>query len=321
MSYTAADVEWFVKDLTRRANDIIYRINRIRFKYGARLVKRLQTAFSSVPSVIEVNGYQTYVWVPAYRRKEYRVWPYSLTAKSGSWLDSRPYAPASPPVPVNWAVIYSKLAANFSINTAVLHAIRDALTLVTQASITASYQTPEDWVGRVQYGAYIGWYKLSGDGIVVGYYDPSVDRWVEGRIATSESSGCDAKERLRTAMESVLKGLTIKCDGTTVVFPYEAPLCSDLDQIVTYIRQVIDKQVYCPFVFPDSILFIDGPLIGLSYTYQTGRLVILYDGKTATLLNVDDLLKTLETAVNNCVEKLKGYACVLRTTTTTTQSP
>lgn len=321
MSYITGDVERLVKDLTRRANDIIYRINRIRFKYGARLVKRLQDAFSSAPSVIEVNGYQTYMWVPADRRKEYRVWPYSLTAKSGSWLDSRPYAPESPPVPVNWAEIYSKLAANFSINTAVLQAVHGALTLVTQASITATYQTPEDWAGRVQYGAYMGWYKLSGNGIVVGYYDLSVDRWVEGRIATSEASGCDAKERLRSAMESVLKGLTITCGSTTVEFPYEAPLCSDLDQIVTYIRQVLDKQAYCPFVFPDSILFVDGPLMGLSYTYQTGSLVILYDGKTATLLNVDSLLSALNTAVKNCAEKLKDYACPKQTDTTAATAP
>jgi len=306
--YTLSDVQFYAREVLRRALQLTYKLHSLRFRLAKEVLGRLQT-YTSSPTVVEVNGYQTYIWLPTQHAREYRVWPYSLTAKPGGWLETRPYAPASPPMLVSWPRVFGGLKASFSVNTAVLQSIKDLLSMLTQASIQAESVYPEDYSGVAQYGAYMGWYRMAGDGIYVKYFDRAQDRWVEGRIATSETSGCDAKERLRTLLNQVLSGLQINCDGRYVAYPYEAAVCSDLDQAVTYIRQLLDKTVFCPYIFPDSILFVTGPLEGLTYTYQVGQVAIFYDGKIATVVNVSSVEATVNTAIANCAAKLKAQAC------------
>lgn len=320
--YTLDDVKWWAKEVTRRAAQLIYKIHTLRFRLAKEVLNRLQN-YNSRPAVIEVNGYQTYLWVPRGLEREYRVWPYTLTSRPGGWLETRPYAPPGPPVPVSWADIFSKLRANFSINTAVLESIRDLLSMVTQASIEQAASYPEDYSGTVQYGEYRGWYRLAGDGIYVRYFDAGHDRWVEGRIATSESSGCEAKTELKTILSQITSGIQVDCSGTIVSYPYEAPLCSDLDQLVTYVRQLLDKTVFCPFIYPSSILFVDGPLAGLSYTYQATNVAIFYDGRIATLVDIGSLKSMFNTAVQNCANKMKTSACAVTQNKTgqTAQTP
>jgi hypothetical protein len=249
--------------------------------------------------------------VPQGKEKEYRLWPYTLTSKSGGWLDTRPYAPAGPPMSVSWSDVYRKLSPSFSVKTAVLQSIKDLLGMLTQAEILAQFEDPTDWQGRVMYGDYLGWYRVDSRGIAVRYFDAALDRWSEGYVATSEVSGCDAKARLSQALSYVASGIEVKCtDTVSVKTNYEAPLCSDLDQLVTYIRQLLERQAYCIYVYPERIFFFDGPLQGLAWTYVTPVSVVFYaPGQGAILINVDSLLSDLYKAIDNCAVKIKPTVC------------
>lgn len=308
--YTLGDIKWRANEVTKRAIQLIYKIHTFRFRLAKEVLKRLQS-YNSAKTVIEVNGYQTYLWLPQGFEREYRIWPYTLTSKPGGWLETRPYAPQEPPVPINWSDAFSKLKARFRIKTVVLESIRDLLSMLTQATIEHEQFYPENFSGTVQFGEFMGWYRLAGDGIYVRYFDPGEDRWVEGRIATSESSGCEAKTELKAILSEIGSGIRVNCNGTTVRYPYEAPVCSDLDQLVTYLRQLLDKTVFCPYIYPSSVLFIDGPLAGLSYTYQAADLAIFYDGRVATLVDITSLKSLINTAVQNCAIKLKTSACAV----------
>jgi hypothetical protein len=299
-----------VQDFFRDLTHTVYRAQRIRYRLARSLLSRLQSR-TSKPTVVEINGYQTYIWVPQGKEREYRLWPYTLTSKSGGWLDTRPYAPASPPIAVNWDDVYRKLTPSFSVKTAVLQSIRDLLGMLTQAEITAQFAEPTDWQGRVMFGDYLGWYRVDSRGIAVRYFDAALDRWSEGYVARSEVSGCDAKDRLSKALSDVAAGIEVKCSGAAAVRTnYEAPLCSDLDQLVTYIRQLMERQAYCVYVYPERIFFFDGPLQGLSWTYTTPASVVFYaPGRGAILVDVDRLLSDLQTAVSNCAYKMRPVAC------------
>ncbi len=306
----SVDPKWLVQNFYRDLTHTIYRAHRIRYRLAKSLLSRLQSR-PSAPAVIEVNGYQTYIWVPQGKEKEYRLWPYTLTSKSGSWLDGRPYAPASPPISINWGDVYRKLSPSFSVKTAVLQSIRGLLGMLTQAEIVAKFEDPTDWQGRVMYGDYLGWYRIDSRGIEIKYFDASLDRWAQGYVAASETSGCGAKERLSQALSNIASGIEIRCNEETAVRAnYEAPLCSDLDQLVTYIRQLMERQAYCIYVYPDRIFFFDGPLQGLAWTYTTPVSTIFYaPGHGAILLDVDRLLSDLQNAVNNCAYKMMSAVC------------
>ncbi len=306
----SADPKWLIQNFFRDLTHTVYRAQRVRYKLARSLLSRLQ-ARTSRPAVVEINGYQTYIWVPKGKEKEYRLWPYTLTSKSGSWLDTRPYAPAGPPMSVNWGDVYRKLSPSFSVKTAVLNSIRDLLGMLTQAEILAKFEEPTDWQGRVMYGDYLGWYRVDSKGIAVRYFDVALDRWTQGYIASSEVSGCDAKDRLSQAMSYVVSGIEVKCTDTMAVKTnYEAPLCSDLDQMVTYIRQLLERQAYCIFDYPERVFFFDGPLEGLSWTYLTPVSVAFYaPGHGAILINVDSLLSDLYKAIDNCAVKMRPTVC------------
>ena len=100
----------------------VYKAQAVRYKLAKSVFNALKQ-LKSAPSIFEVNGYQTYVWVPAGANKEYRVWPPTLTGPSGGWISTKGYLSRTSIIPVNWGDVFTKLSPKFTIKLSVLSLI------------------------------------------------------------------------------------------------------------------------------------------------------------------------------------------------------
>jgi hypothetical protein len=302
-------------DVLKEIVKTVYRAQAVRYKLAGALMNRLKQ-MPSEPSVFEVNGYQTYVWVPKGRAKEYRVWPPSLTAPPEGWLKTRDYAPKDPIIPVNWNAVYSQLAPKFSIKLAVLDSIRDLLNMLTAAEIVTEAANPSEWGGRCSFNGMPAWYRLEADRMVIMYYDETLQKWVSETVAYSgEIEACGIKKWINMALDSISQGIYVTCpDGTSMTVSYEAPLCSDLDQMVSYLRQLAEKQSYCVVYRPKSLYFIDGPLAGVSWSEESTPPWLFYSPSSGVVMTDSQTLgDKIQRAVDLCSQKLKRYYCTSTT--------
>lgn len=294
--------------IVQKATELTYRIQLIRYKFARAALEKIRDEFKSRPWIVEVNGYQTYIWTP-FEQKELRMWPYSLTAKSESLLDKQAYAPRSPPINVNWNSVFDSLAAKFTLKTAVFESIKGLFDIITQAEIKKTEVYPEEWDGRVQFGEFSGYYKLSEVGIRIAYYEPATESVMELVVATSEVEKCEAKKKLYELLKEALSGVEVVCGGEQVTMSYSGPVCSDLDQLVTFLRQLYDKKAYCISYKAKRIVFLDGPLQNLEWTAATQFDYIFYDGQKAIVVDVDQLSEWLKKAKENCAKAMEKTAC------------
>ncbi len=302
-------------DVLKEIVKTVYKAQAVRYKLAGALMNRLKQ-MKSAPSVFEVNGYQTYVWVPAGLDREYRVWPPSLTAPPEGWLKTRDYAPKDSIIPVDWNIVYSQLAPKFSIRLAVLDSIRDMLNMLTAAEIVTEAANPSEWTGRCNFNGIPAWYRIEADKIVIMYYDETLVQWTSETVAYSgEIEACGIKKWINMTLDSISQGVPVICpDGTMLTVSYEAPLCSDLDQMVSYLRQLVEKQSYCIVYRPKSLHFIDGPLAGVSWSEESTPQWLFYSPDSGVVtVDRDALANRIQKALDLCSQKLKQYYC--KTTT------
>jgi hypothetical protein len=289
----------------------VYRAQAVRYKLAKAVMDRLKSV-KSAPSVFEVNGYQTYVWVPAGLNREYRVWPPTLTGLPEGWIKTRDYAPKVPIIQVDWNSVFSRLSPRFSIKLAVLDSIKDMLNMLTAAEIVTEAVNPSEWGGRCNFNGAPAWYRIEADRIVVTYYDETLGQWTSETVAYSgEIEACGIKKWISMTLDSVSQGIYVICpDGTSMTVSYEAPLCSDLDQMVSYLRQLAEKNSYCIVYRPKSLYFIDGPLAGVSWSEESTPQWLFYSpGSGVVTVDRDTLASRIQKALDLCAQKLKQYYC------------
>jgi hypothetical protein len=289
----------------------VYKAQSVRYKLAKSIFESLRR-IKSDPSVFEVNGYQTYMWVPAGTSKEYRVWPPTLTSPPNGWLRNRSYFPGTPVIPANWGDIFSKLSPHFSIKLSVLDSIKGLLNMLTAAEIVTESVNPGEWGGRCNFNGTPAWYRIEADRIVITYYDESLEQWTTESIAYSgEISQCGIKNWINMTLDSISKGIYIICSGgTDMKVSYEAPLCSDLDQAVSYLRQLAEKNSYCIVYRPKSLYFIDGPLAGVSWSEENTPEWLFYSPSSGVVtVDKDALADRIQNAIDLCAQKLKTIYC------------
>lgn len=76
-------------------------------------------------------------------------------------------------------------------------------------------------------------------------------------------------------------------------------------------RQLMERQAYCVFVYPERIFFVDGPLEGLAWTYTMPPSLAVFHsvGRGPILVDMDRLMADLQKAVENCAAKMAPTAC------------
>jgi hypothetical protein len=299
------------KDVFKEIVKATYKAHAARYRLAQALMERLK-GMSSDASVFEVSGYQTYVWVPKDFKKEYRVWPYSLTSLPTGWLKDRPYAVKTPPIEVDWKTVYEQLAPKFSIKLAVMDSIKDLLNMLTAAEITTEGINPSEWSGRAIFNGMPAWYRIESDRIVITYYDETLETWTTETIAYSgEIDQCGIKNWIQMTLDSIIRGILIICpDGKQFVASYEAPLCSDLDQMVAYLRQLAEKHSYCVVFRPKSLSFIDGPLAGVSWSEESIKPWLFFSpGLGAVMTCREEIAGKIEYALATCEDKLEALYC------------
>lgn len=294
--------------VAKEALKLLVDIQSLRYKYAKAMLSKLTSAASTEPWVVEVSGHQTYIWLPG-RKQEFRVLPYSLTAKVQSWLTTRPYAPQEPPIVVDWNKVFEKLKARFRLKTVVFDSIKELLNMLTAAEIETEEIGFEEWVGRVQFGVFSGVYKIDANGIKISYRETITGEIQEVTIATSETNGCSAKRTLNNLLKDIISGIDVKCQDGVKKVNYMNWVCSDLDQLVTYIRQLMDKQAYCITYQANNVLFIDGPLAGLTWNKDVKPEFIFYDGTKAIVVDLEELVKQVNTAKSLCATSMSKYVC------------
>lgn len=295
-------------EIIRKATELTYRIQLIRYKFAKAVLEKIRNEFKSNPWVVEVNGYQTYIWTP-FSQREYRIWPYSLTAKSGSLLDNQEYAPKDPPINVNWDSIFQSLTGKFVLNTAVFESMKGLFDMITQAKIEKTEIYPEEWDGRVQFGEFSGYYKVSEEGIKIAYFEHAADAMVEQVIATSETDKCEAKKKLYELLKEALSGVNVVCGGESLTMSYSGSVCADLDQLVTFLRQLYDKKAYCISFKARRIIFLDGPLQNLEWTEATDYDYVFYDGQKVIVIDIEQISELLKKVKENCAKAMEKVAC------------
>jgi hypothetical protein len=289
----------------------VYKAQAIRYKLAKSIFNALKQ-IKSAPTIFEVNGYQTYVWVPAGLNREYRVWPPTLTGLPEGWIAKRDYSPKMPIIPVKWDDVFTKLSPRFSIKLSVLDSIKDLLNMLTAAEIVTEAANPSEWGGRCNFNGMPAWYRMEADRIVITYYDETLGQWTSESIAYSgEIPQCGIKNWINMTLDSISKGVYVICpNGTDMKLSYEAPLCSDLDQMVSYLRQLAEKNSYCVVYRPKSLYFIDGPLAGVSWSEENTPQWLFYSPGTGVIMvDKEALANRIQNAIDLCAQKLASIYC------------
>ena len=255
MSDPRPDLQYMVKRLTTA----YLKKQLIRFKIARAVLSRLSN-LGHDKVVAEAQGYQSYIWVPAGRGREYRVWAPTLTSPPEGWLRERGII-TSAPVPINWSDVFRDLLPVFTYQSIIVESVRSMLGVLTDIRLEEDYLAVEKYDGSANYGDHHAWYYVSSDGIKIDYAAPTASGPEVVRVNYT-TTACPVRTELKSMLDRVSRGITVDCGGQTYVVQYSAADCPALDQIVTLLRQILDQQIHCPTDFPMRISFLTGPLRG-----------------------------------------------------------
>jgi len=304
-------------DLTyavKRALEVYRDLQLIRYKVARKMVEKL-ARFESDPVIVEVNGYQSYIWMPKEQAREYRVWPPTLTAPAEGWLKERGLARV-PIMVVSWSEVFDKLAPVFRYRAIILESIRGVLGIFTNIELEPHFLEAEGYDGTANYGDYRAWYKITHEGIKVDYLMPvedltgaSYEHTITVQLTTTN---CPVRQRLKELLYSASDGFVIECpNGSVKKVQYSATDCPALDQLVTLLRQILDQQIHCPVDFPSRVVFLDGPLSGLNWSAVDRMHFIAWDGAKATTYDLASIESMFGTSVETCRTSMARLACQL----------
>ncbi len=302
-----------VRDLIRQAVKVQVEINKLRFRMARAAASRL-AAIRSRPSFVEINSHLSLMWLPENSAFELRLYPQSLTGLPEGWLAARPYARRTAVIPVDWPSVYAALAPTFSYNPGVISAVRDAVKVFTDIALEPHTLAVEAFDGAVNYGDHNCFYVVEPTGIriiCITRYESTDSRLIPVTVETMlTSTSCALKNQLRQALTSLSDGITVRCpNDIEVKVSHYANECAALDHLITYVRQILDKQMHCPVVPAARVAFTSGPLMGLVWPENMDNMVIVYDGESAKVVNVRDLIESIDKAVELCRESIRNLAC------------
>jgi hypothetical protein len=301
MSGQPLDLKYIIKRLTT----VYLKKQLIRFKVGRALLNYLgQLSHDKV--LAEVQGYQSYIWVPAGRGREYRVWAPTLTAPPEGWLRDRGII-TSAPVPINWHDVFSALLPVFTYQSILVESVRSMLGILTDIRLEEDYLAVERYDGTANYGDYHAWYYVSSDGIKIDYVTPTAVGPELVRVSYTTTS-CPVRSELKSMLDRVSRGITVDCGGQTYVVQYSAADCPALDQIITLIRQILDQQIHCPTDFPARISFLTGPLQGFIGLVNPDQF-ITWDGSRAAVYELTAIREAFDNALTTCAEVMTRETC------------
>jgi hypothetical protein len=301
MSGPALDLQFVVKRLTT----LYIKKNLIRFKIARAVLNRLsQLGHDKV--VAEVQGYQSYIWTPAGRGREYRVWAPTLTTGPEGWLRERGMV-AAPPVAINWTDVFRELLPVFTYQSIIVESVRNMLGVLTDIRLEEDYLAVERYDGSANYGDHQAWYYVASDGIKIDYAAPTAGGPEVVRVSYTTTT-CPVRAQLKAMLNAVSRGVTVDCGGRTFVVQYSGADCPALDQIVTLLRQILDQQIHCPTDFPARITFLTGPLRGFAGLVSPDQFVA-WDGSRAAVYELTEIQRAFDQAVSSCVEVMTREVC------------
>lgn len=302
-----------VRGLLLTAMDVLKEIQKIRFRLAKAMAQKL-AELRSRPAVAEANGYQAYIWLPEDRTFEMRLYPPTLTGTASGWLASRPYAPSGRIMDVDWNEVYARLRPQFFYASRVLDAVKGVLSLFTDVVLEQFQIAPELYDGTLVFGDYAGWYRIEVDGIKVIYV--SQYRAIDGRIEAVliedylTTTHCGLRAVLKGLLSQAAEGVMIQCqDNSIVTVSHYGNECAGLDQVVTYIRQLLDKQIHCPDLQVRNVTFTSGPLEGFAWPEDPLNKIIVWDGLTSQVVDVSEIADMFKRAYDACANSIKTLAC------------
>ncbi|MEM4620756.1 MAG: hypothetical protein QW607_11170, partial [Desulfurococcaceae archaeon] len=157
------------------------------------------------------------------------------------------------------------------------------------------------------YGNYHGFYKLTDEGIVVEYYDPVLNETLREVVAAVDGS---EECKIRNEMTEIvsLTTVSIECEGEIYETDYSPGYCGTLDQLISLVRQYLDKQLFCLRSKYSTLIFIDGPLEGIMINYTDDDVLWLSESGSGTL-NFVQLKQKIEDAKKQCALTLLPKIC------------
>jgi hypothetical protein len=299
------DVRYDLQYMVKRLAGLYLKKQLIRFKIAKALLSRLSN-LGHDKVVAEVQGYQSYIWVPAGRGREYRVWAPTLTAPPEGWLREKGIV-TSAPLPINWRDVFTALLPVFTYQSIIVESVKSMLGVLTDIRLEEDYLAVERYDGTANYGDYHAWYYVSSDGIKIDYILPTAEGPEVVRVNYTTTT-CPVRSELKAMLDQAAKGIEVRCDGQAYLVQYSANDCPALDQIVTLLRQILDQQVHCPLDFPRRITFLDGPLRGFMGLVNPDQF-ITWDGSRVAVYELSSIRKSFENALATCAEVLKREVC------------
>jgi hypothetical protein len=294
-----------LKQVIRRITAAYVKQNLIRFKIGQALLRYL-ARLGHDKVVAEVQGYQSYIWVPAGKGREYRVWAPSLTYGPEGFLRERGIV-AGPPVSIDWRGVFRDLLPVFTYQSIIVESVRSMLGLLTDVRLEEDYLAVERYDGSANYGDYHAWYYVSSDGIKIDYAAPTSEGPEVVRVNYT-TTACPVRSELKSMLDRVSRGITVECGGQTYLVQYSAADCPALDQIVTLLRQILDQQIHCPVDFPARISFLTGPLRGFLGLVNPDQF-ITWDGSRAAVYELTSIREAFNNALSTCAEVMAREVC------------
>ena len=301
MSGQTPDLKYVIKRIT-----LAYlKKQLIRFKIARSLLGRM-SRLGHDKVVAEVQGYQSYIWVPAGRGREYRVWAPTLTAPPEGWLRDKGIITRAP-VPVSWHDVFTALLPVFTYQSIIVESVRSMLGMLTDIRLEEDYLAVEKYDGSANYGDYHAWYYVSSDGIKIDYAAPTADGAQLVRVSYTTTT-CPVRSELKAMLDQVSKGIEVTCGDKKYVAQYSAADCPALDQIVTLIRQILDQQIHCPADFPARLSFLTGPLRGFTGLVSPDQF-ITWDGSRVAVYELTAIRETFDNALTTCAEVMTREVC------------
>ncbi|MEM4964183.1 MAG: hypothetical protein QXT13_08555 [Pyrobaculum sp.] len=297
-------------NVLKKAIEIEYKINTIRYKFARKVLEKLRQRKSKLLSV-NISDYPAFVWNDLVEADIFLT-PPSLSGHVEGWLAQPKFNIIGKKIiDVNWDELWTSLKPEFIYYRDVLDSIRNLMSYIINMSFKEDDEITA-YAGIALYGNYYGFYKIAQEGIVVEYYDTILNKTLREVVAILDGQGCNVRNVLNSLIMDSSK-IRYKCVNDPNAPEYEtdyAPgMCGSLDQVITYIRQFLDKTLFCIVGSPRELLFVDGPLEGFVITGIRDGDVIWYSESGSGIININTIREMYSHAKTACTEMMKMRIC------------
>ncbi|MEM4959863.1 MAG: hypothetical protein QXX12_08355, partial [Nanopusillaceae archaeon] len=218
----------------RKAIELEYKINSIRYKFGAKILRKLLEKKGKLLEV-DVAGYPVFIWNNRIEGDIFVEAP-SLTGQVSGYMAHPKWGlKGRSIIPLNWTAVWNELKPEFIYYRDVMDSIRDLLGFAINLSFTENVDVTE-YAGTIQYGPYHGFYRITSGGITIEWIDPSLNKVLTDTVATTDGQGCNVRNFLNALIMDSGK-IRYKCvndpEAPEYTTDYSPGLCGSLDQTIT----------------------------------------------------------------------------------------